>query len=61
MAFYWVEIVREKVSEVVDVHYKSHLIGKSVHIALVCVETFNIENLPRVLATLMDIAIFSIV
>lgn len=56
--FHWVEIVKNKASEAVDVHHKSHLIGRSVHIALVCAETFNIDNLPRVFASSMDIAIF---
>ncbi|KAJ5556707.1 hypothetical protein N7494_000622 [Penicillium frequentans] len=56
--FHWVEIVKTKASEAIDVHHKSHLIGRSVHIALVCAKTFNIESLPQVFASSMDIAIF---
>lgn len=58
VAFHWVNTVRRKASETVDDAQKTRLIERSVHIALICVETFDAEDLAQVFATSSDISIF---
>ena len=57
-AFHWVNLVRKEASEMIDDTLKIHLVAKSVHIALVCAETFNAENITPMVATSSDISIF---
>ncbi|KAJ5358297.1 hypothetical protein N7541_005455 [Penicillium brevicompactum] len=58
VAFHWVNTVRRKASETVDDAQKNRLIERSVHIALICVETFDAEDLAQVFATSSDISVF---
>ncbi|KAJ5252865.1 hypothetical protein N7489_003275 [Penicillium chrysogenum] len=57
-AFHWVNLVRTKASETIDDTHKTYLIAKSVHIALVCIETFNAETIAPVFAVSADVSIF---
>ena len=57
-AFHWVNLVRAKANETIDDTHKTNLIAKSVHIALVCAETFNAENIAPMFAASADVSIF---
>ncbi|KAJ5527297.1 hypothetical protein N7513_011456 [Penicillium frequentans] len=56
--FHWVQLVRTKASETIDDTHKINLVAKSVHIALVCAETFNVENIAPMFVDYSDISIF---
>ncbi|KAJ5260588.1 hypothetical protein N7478_012193 [Penicillium angulare] len=56
--FRWLDAVRKKATETVDAHRKSILVGKTVHIALVCAETFNAECPSAVFLSPSDLSIF---
>ncbi|KAJ6005943.1 hypothetical protein N7451_003887 [Penicillium sp. IBT 35674x] len=57
-AFNWAKLVRTKASEIVDDTHKINLVANSVHIALVCVETFNVEDIAPMFVDSSDISIF---
>ncbi|KAJ5802893.1 uncharacterized protein N7503_005343 [Penicillium pulvis] len=57
-AFHWVKLVKTKASETIDDTHKISLVAKSVHIALVCAETFNVENIAPMFVDYLDISIF---
>lgn len=56
--FHWVNLIRTKASETIDDTHKTNLIVKSVHIALVCIETFNVETIAPMFAVSADVSIF---
>ncbi|KAJ5735009.1 uncharacterized protein N7483_000134 [Penicillium malachiteum] len=58
IAFGWVGIVKGKANETVDADDKSMLIGKAAHIALVCSETFNLQDPPLVFLSSAEISLF---
>ncbi|KAJ5117788.1 hypothetical protein N7448_011420 [Penicillium atrosanguineum] len=57
-AFHWVNLVRMRASETIDDTHKINLIAKSVHVALVCAETFNAETIAPMFAASADVSIF---
>ncbi|KAL2845028.1 hypothetical protein BJY01DRAFT_247849 [Aspergillus pseudoustus] len=57
-ALRWVRIIRERGSEANNDAQRNALISKSVHVALVCTETFNVEDLKSMLSVPSDLAIF---
>lgn len=57
-AFRWVNLVRTKESQTQDDARKTNLVAKSVHIALVCAETFNAETIVPMFASSADVSIF---
>ncbi|OQD78015.1 hypothetical protein PENANT_c098G01996 [Penicillium antarcticum] len=57
-AFHWVNLVRMRASETTDDTQKINLVAKSVHIALVCAETFNAETIAPMSAASADVSIF---
>ena len=55
----WIDLVREKASHEADDKRKTYLTAKSIHIALVCSDTFNAEDLTPIFATPSDISTLS--
>ncbi|KAJ5608777.1 hypothetical protein N7528_009344 [Penicillium herquei] len=58
IAFQWIGTVKEKANDAVDAGDKSRLIGKAVHIALVCIETFNLQDPGLVFSSATNISLF---
>ncbi|KAJ5703356.1 hypothetical protein N7493_011745 [Penicillium malachiteum] len=58
IAFHWVRTVKEKANDTVDPDDKSRLIGKAVYIALVCSETFNLQDTALVFSSATNISLF---
>ncbi|KAJ9492030.1 hypothetical protein VN97_g1201 [Penicillium thymicola] len=56
--FQWVQSVRTKASQEIDDPRKVDLVAKAVHIALVCVKTFDTEILLQSFALASDVSIF---
>lgn len=57
-AFQWVETVRKTASQEIDDARKVDLVAKAVHIALVCVQTFDTETYLQSFALSSDVSIF---
>ncbi|KAL3475090.1 hypothetical protein BJX99DRAFT_259703 [Aspergillus californicus] len=57
-ALRWVRIIRERASKANNDAQRNALISKSVHVALVCTETFNVEDLKSMLSVPSDLAIY---
>ncbi|CAG8237054.1 unnamed protein product [Penicillium salamii] len=56
--FQWVQSVRKKANQEIEDARKVDLVAKAVHIALVCVKTFDMENLMKSFALSLDVFIF---
>jgi hypothetical protein len=54
----WIVIIREKASKATSDVQRACLISKSVHVALVCTETFNAEDLQPMFSAPSDLASF---
>ncbi|KAJ5168683.1 uncharacterized protein N7482_004277 [Penicillium canariense] len=57
-ALSWIIIIREKVSKATDDTQRTCLSLKNAHVALVCAETFNAEDLKPMFSAPSDLAIF---
>lgn len=58
ISFGWIQRVKQKASQEVDDAIKTELVAKSVHIALVCVATFDADDLAGSFALSSEVSIF---
>ncbi|OQE29876.1 hypothetical protein PENSTE_c002G10448 [Penicillium steckii] len=58
ISFRWLNTVTDQANRELEEQNKSSLIGKAVHIAFVCIETFNIQVLDEIFQDPLNVSIF---